>query len=73
MTYYNPLPACPLAALAPLADLVLEGGGPVTAGLNDIIRQRAAAVGAVVVETGPGRPALGGAARLPAPERRGTR
>ena len=51
MTYYNPLPACPLAALAPLADIVQEGGGPVTSGLNDIIRQRAAAVGAVVVET----------------------
>jgi lysophospholipase L1-like esterase len=53
MTYYNPLPACPLAALAPLADLVLEGGAPLAFGLNDIIRQQAAAVGAVVVETGP--------------------
>jgi lysophospholipase L1-like esterase len=53
MTYYNPLPACPLAALAPLADIVLEGGGPVALGLNDIIRQQAAAVGAVVVETAP--------------------
>jgi lysophospholipase L1-like esterase len=53
MTYYNPLPACPLAALSPLADIVLEGGGPVSHGLNDIIRQQAAAVGAVVVETAP--------------------
>ena len=52
MTYYNPLPACPLAHLASLADLVLEGGGPLAAGLNDIIRQQAAAAGAVVVETG---------------------
>jgi len=53
MTYYNPLPACRLAALAPLADLVLEGGGPVPAGLNDIIRARAEAAGAVIVETAP--------------------
>jgi lysophospholipase L1-like esterase len=53
MTYYNPLPACRLAALAPLADLVLEGGGPLTSGLNDSIRAQAAAVGAVVVETAP--------------------
>ena len=28
MTYYNPLPACVLAAQTSLADLVLEGGGP---------------------------------------------
>jgi lysophospholipase L1-like esterase len=53
MTYYNPLPACRLAALAPLAQLVLEGGGPLPAGLNDIIRSQAAAHGAVVVETAP--------------------
>ena len=53
MTYYNPLAACRLAALAPLAQLVLEGGGPVPAGLNDIIRAAAAAYGAVVVETAP--------------------
>jgi lysophospholipase L1-like esterase len=52
MTYYNPLPGCPLAALSPLADLVLEGGGPVPAGLNDIIRASAARYGAVVAETG---------------------
>jgi lysophospholipase L1-like esterase len=53
MTYYNPLPACRLAALTPLAQLVLEGGGPVRAGLNDIIRSRAQQHGAVVVETAP--------------------
>jgi lysophospholipase L1-like esterase len=53
MTYYNPLPACRYASLTQLGDLVLEGGGPLTHGLNDIIRQQAAAFGAVVVETGP--------------------
>jgi lysophospholipase L1-like esterase len=53
MTYYNPLPGCRLAALTPLADLVLEGGPQVPAGLNDIIRAQAAAVGAAVAETGP--------------------
>ena len=53
MTYYNPLGACRLAALAPLAQLVLEGGGPVPAGMNDIIRAAAAAHGAVVAETAP--------------------
>ena len=52
MTYYNPLPACPLAHLSPLAEIVLEGGGPLSTGLNDLIRQQAAAFGAVVVETG---------------------
>jgi lysophospholipase L1-like esterase len=54
MTYYNPLsnPGCRFTALAQLGDLVLEGGGPLTVGLNDIIRQQAAAFGAVVVETG---------------------
>jgi lysophospholipase L1-like esterase len=41
MAYYNPLPACQLSALTPLADLVLEGGGPLPAGLNDIIRSQA--------------------------------
>ena len=51
MTYYNPLVGCRLAALAPLAQLVLEGGGPVPAGLNDIIRATAEANGAVVAET----------------------
>jgi len=53
MTYYNPLPTCRLASLAPLAEVVLEGGGPVPAGLNDIIRSAAAAHDAVVVETAP--------------------
>jgi lysophospholipase L1-like esterase len=53
MTYYNPLPACFLSVQEPLADLVLEGGGPVPTGLNDIIRGEAAAHDAVVAETGP--------------------
>jgi lysophospholipase L1-like esterase len=53
MTYYNPLPGCHLAPLAPFADQVLEGGGPVPVGLNDIIRSAAAAHGAVVAETAP--------------------
>ena len=54
MTYYNPLPnpGCRFTSLTQLGDLVLEGGGPVAFGLNDIIRQQAAAFGAVVVETG---------------------
>lgn len=57
MTYYNPLGACVLSDLAPLADVVLEGGtiagGTVAlpVGLNDIIRQSAAATGAVVADT----------------------
>ena len=53
MAYYNPLAACRLAPLSGLADLVLEGGGPVPAGLNDIIRATAAAYGATVAETAP--------------------
>ena len=53
MTYYNPLPACVLAGQTSLADLVLEGGGAVPTGLNDIIRGQAAAHDAVVAETGP--------------------
>jgi len=54
MTYYNPLlnPGCRVSGLAALGGVVLEGGGPLSSGLNDIIRQQAAAVGAVVVETG---------------------
>lgn len=32
MTYYNPLPACVLVGQTSLADLVLEGGGPVPTG-----------------------------------------
>jgi lysophospholipase L1-like esterase len=58
MTYYNPLPSCHLAGLAPLADAVLEGGPGVTVGLNDLIRSIAAAHGVLVAETygrlGPG-------------------
>ena len=53
MTYYNPLQACFLSEFVPLADLVLEGAGPTSPGLNDIIRAQAAAHGAVVAETGP--------------------
>lgn len=54
LTYANSLAYedCPYADLAPLAEVALEGG-PVpglTAGLNDIIRQAAAAHGAVVAE-----------------------
>ena len=55
MTYYNALEAagCPLNALAPLGDIVLEGepllGLPV--GLNDLIRFVAAAHGAEVADT----------------------
>jgi lysophospholipase L1-like esterase len=51
MTYYNPLPSCRLAGLAPLADAVLEGGPGVAVGLNDLIRSIAAAHGVVVAET----------------------
>ena len=51
MTYYDPLPACRLASLAPLAEQVLEGTGGED-GLNDVLRARAAEHGAVVVETG---------------------
>jgi lysophospholipase L1-like esterase len=53
MTYYNPLRDCAPGGLAAVADLVLEGGGPIPAGLNDVIRAQAAAFGAVVAETGP--------------------
>jgi len=49
MTYANPLWSCDLADLAPLADLVLEGGGPLPGGLNNIIRGVAGAVGGVTV------------------------
>lgn len=50
MTYYDPLPACRLAALSPLARQVLEGDGD-QQGLNDVVRARAAEHGAVLVET----------------------
>jgi len=55
MTYYNSLVAtgCPLNALAPLGNIVLEGepllGLPL--GLNDLIRAIAAAHGAAVADT----------------------
>jgi lysophospholipase L1-like esterase len=51
MTYYNPLPSCFLAFLAPLADIVLEGGGPLPAGLNDLIRAIASTHDAEVANT----------------------
>ena len=50
MTYYNPLSACRLAPLESLAERVLEGDGD-ERGLNDVLRERAAEAGAVVVET----------------------
>jgi len=51
MTYYDPLAACRLAPLQPLAEQVLEGADGED-GLNDVLRARAAEHGAVVVETG---------------------
>lgn len=51
MTYYDPLAACRLAPLQPLAELVLEGTAAED-GLNDVLRARSAQHGAVVVETG---------------------
>jgi lysophospholipase L1-like esterase len=52
MTYYNPLGACHLSHLAPLAELALEGIDGVQPGLNDLIRDIAAGVGGItVVET----------------------
>jgi lysophospholipase L1-like esterase len=51
MTYYNPLGSCELAAIAPLGDMVLEGGGGLPGGLNDIIRGVAAGTGVTTVET----------------------
>jgi hypothetical protein len=38
-------------SIATAADLVLEGGGPIPAGINDIIRVTAAAYGVRVAET----------------------
>ncbi len=58
MTYYDPLAACRLAPLQPLAEQVLEGRADQD-GLNDVLRARAAEHGAVVVET---------AGRLAAPD-----
>jgi lysophospholipase L1-like esterase len=53
MTLYNSLanPGCPVNYLAGAADLVLEGGGPIPAGINDIIRVTAAAYDVRVAET----------------------
>ncbi len=53
MTYSNSLVAtgCPLNALAPLGDIVLEGEPLLAAGLNDLIRGIAAAHGAEVADT----------------------
>ena len=50
-TYSNSLIGCDLAGLAPLGDMVLEGGGGLPGGLNDIIRGVAAATGSNVAET----------------------
>lgn len=50
MTYYDPLAACRLAPLQPLAEQVLEGTAGQD-GLNDVLRARAAEYGAVVVDT----------------------
>jgi lysophospholipase L1-like esterase len=49
--YDNPLPYCQLAALAPVAALVLEGGNGVPFGLNDITRSVAAVYDVSVAET----------------------
>ncbi len=58
MTYYNSLvnPGCPFSPLAPLADIVLEGGIPVLVpiGLNDLIRSIAADHDALVADLVPG-------------------
>jgi hypothetical protein len=50
-TYDNPLGACQLAALEPLADAVLEGGAGVPVGFNDLIRAVAAATSVEVADT----------------------
>lgn len=49
--YDNPLPYCRLAALGPVAALVLEGGPGVPVGLNDITRSVAASYDVRVAET----------------------
>jgi lysophospholipase L1-like esterase len=51
MTYYNPLGSCFRAALAPLADVLLEGGPGVPLGFNGIIRLVAAAFDVDIAET----------------------
>ena len=54
-TYYNAVenPGCPINFLSDLGKVVLECGGLLAAGLNDVIRQQAMAFGAVIVETAP--------------------
>jgi lysophospholipase L1-like esterase len=54
LTYYNSLPACNLAPLAPLAHLVLQGDGASVPGLNNLIRS-IAAYRHVLVAEGQGR------------------
>jgi lysophospholipase L1-like esterase len=52
-TYDNPIPTCQLGAVpgaSLLAALVLEGGGPIPAGLHDIIRSVAASYDVEVAE-----------------------
>ena len=49
-TYDNPLAACFLAPIAPLGDLVLEGGPGLPVGFNQIIEGVAAATGAEVAD-----------------------
>ncbi|MGH8923382.1 MAG: SGNH/GDSL hydrolase family protein [Acidimicrobiia bacterium] len=51
MTYYNPLGSCFRAPLAPLADVLLEGGPGVPVGFNDIIRLVAASTDVDIADT----------------------
>ncbi len=51
MTYYNGLIGCERAGAAPMADVLLEGGAVLPAGLNDVIRASAARAGAGIAET----------------------
>ncbi len=53
MTYFNSLahPDCPSSAVAELGEAVIEGGGQLPAGLNDIVRSTAAKYSAKVAET----------------------
>ena len=52
MTYYNPLlPPCRFSAAYPLGEQVLEGGGGLPVGLNDVIREAAEGVGGSVADT----------------------
>jgi lysophospholipase L1-like esterase len=50
-TYDNPLGACHLAGLEPLADAVLEGGAGIPVGFNDLIKAVAAATAVEVADT----------------------